>query len=278
MSHHFDSEAARSDPRIDLCDLYAFLGGSEGTVAIVLTVHPHAPGGDSATFRPDAAYDIHVQAAPGGPGQSAAARWRATFGEPDALGGQDVTLEASRGQAGAPHAAGVVLAQGRTGESIEAGPDGRFWAGPAADPFFFSTAYGPFSRAAYEDGILDPGLLADPSAGSFFGDSNVLAIALELPIAALGVADGPLWLWSTTSVAHGDRFEPVQRHAIPVVQLLFNRLRRSATPTTGSGPDADADTYGPASPARSPPWHAPPGTPIPKDTGSVSARRCCRTS
>jgi hypothetical protein len=41
VSHHFDSAADRADGRINLCDLYAFLG-PPGTSALILTVNPDA--------------------------------------------------------------------------------------------------------------------------------------------------------------------------------------------------------------------------------------------
>jgi hypothetical protein len=32
MSHHFDTDQAKADPRLNICDLYVFKGGGERTV------------------------------------------------------------------------------------------------------------------------------------------------------------------------------------------------------------------------------------------------------
>jgi len=55
MSHHVDTQTAREDPRINICDLYLFRG-HPGTVAMAMTVNPDACLSALDTFREDALY------------------------------------------------------------------------------------------------------------------------------------------------------------------------------------------------------------------------------
>src|ERR1700743_3179129 len=54
MSHHFDTETARQDPRLNICDFYLFRV-RPGFTAMVMAVNPVATT-DNATFHEEGLY------------------------------------------------------------------------------------------------------------------------------------------------------------------------------------------------------------------------------
>src|ERR1700754_640111 len=59
MSHHFDTTQAKSDPRLNICDLYIFKGHSDSTV-LVQTCCADAGISSPDTFHPEGIYAFRV--------------------------------------------------------------------------------------------------------------------------------------------------------------------------------------------------------------------------
>ena len=79
--------------------------------------------------------------------------YRLTFDERDAAGKQRFVLRCIRGaEAVDPNAAGTLLAQGTTGESVTTAGGVRIWAGKAGDPFWIEPDVLHAVGHAFQDG------------------------------------------------------------------------------------------------------------------------------
>jgi hypothetical protein len=125
MSHHLDSPIARQDIRLDITDLYVFRGQT-GTVFAINVCHSifgpiPAPG-----YHPEGMYDFKIDL--NGDALEDLA-YRFTFSERDAQGKQKYTVRRLTGaDAADPQAAGTVVAQGTTDESVTTPSGLRVWA------------------------------------------------------------------------------------------------------------------------------------------------------
>jgi len=124
MSHHLDSPIARQDIRLDITDLYVFRG-EIGTVFAINVCHSifgpiPAPG-----YHPEGMYEFKVDLNGDAVKEIT---YRLTFDERDKLGKQRYVLRCIRGaEAANPDAAGTVLAQGTTGETVATAAGMRVW-------------------------------------------------------------------------------------------------------------------------------------------------------
>lgn len=193
MGHHFDSPEARADSRINISDNYLFHSPTDPSrVIAVMCVSPLA-GLPSPyhgkpqwqTFRPTSAYELRfdtdgdlvpdkvlrfVFSGEDSP-QSFVAYW---------LEGADLGDERARG---------TPVAEGRVESTVPLSVPGvgRVWIGVAGDPFWLD--------AVAAKVFLDAALAGTPAPVESFSNSqvttgatNVLAIVVELPIAALGTS------------------------------------------------------------------------------------------
>jgi len=194
MSHHFsgpDFSCPHGDPRLDLCDLYAFRSPEDATKSVfIVNAHPsftmNPPGPTpSVPFATDAIYELKIDTN----GDSVAdIAYRFRFFEA-AGGGRTATVRRAAGAA----AAGI----GDTGEivlkdaPVSTGPEAkiseaggyRFFAGWRSDPFFIDA-----------QGVLDGFRF---TGSDLTGDKDVCGIVLEVPNAALGAAGG-IGIWMRT--------------------------------------------------------------------------------
>ena len=114
MSHHLDSPIARQDVRLDITDLYVFRGQA-GTVFTINVCHslgkPTIPG-----YHPEGMYEFKVDLNGDAVEEIT---YRLTFDERDQHGQQRYTVRRIRGaEAVDPNAAGAVIAQGKTDETV----------------------------------------------------------------------------------------------------------------------------------------------------------------
>ncbi|MFI6509308.1 DUF4331 family protein [Streptosporangium sp. NPDC050855] len=221
MSHHLDSEQARQDGRLDITDHYVFRGET-GTV-FVLDVNSSLSGsGTRPGFHPEARYEfkIHLDG-------SAAEEltYRVAFGEPAPSGEQGLTLHVLTGHgARDDRAAGELLAEGRTGETVS-GPDGlRLWAGRALDPFYVDLAQVRAVNLAVRNGarVETPGWEPGAAKNSFSG-STVHSIVLEVADRdpRLGT-DRRIGVWATTKLAtDAGGWWQVNREGRPMMWPIF---------------------------------------------------------
>jgi len=198
MSHHYsgpDFSFPNGDPRLDLCELFAFPKPGDASKSIVIMdVHPSAgvnPPGATITeaFAPGALYEIKIDT--NGDTQADVA-YRIQFSA-QANGGATATLRRVEGaeasetsNAGKVVIEGAPVSYGRDAQVAEAG-DYRFFAGWRSDPFFFD-AGGALNNFQF-------------TGDDFFADKDVCSIALELPNSELGFSgSGRLGLWHRTLI------------------------------------------------------------------------------
>src|SRR5438552_6650414 len=197
MSHHYsgpDFSFPNGDPRLDLCELFAFPKPGDASKSIVIMdVHPSAgvnPPGPTTTeaFAPEAIYEIKIDT--NGDARADIA-YRIRF-SPSADGNGTLTATVRRvmgadaagtGDGGEVVIEGAPVSLGREPVVTEAG-DYRFFAGWRSDPFFFD-AGGALNNFQF-------------TGDDFFADKNVCSIVLELPNAALG--NKAVGLWARTLV------------------------------------------------------------------------------
>ncbi|WP_017596554.1 DUF4331 family protein [Nocardiopsis potens] len=215
MSHHLDSPEARQDPRLDISDVYLFRG-SAGTV-FVMNVNPLSGGGG---FHHEGMYEFKVDT----DGDAVEdTTFRLVFGEADADGRQPVELRRLDGADAADRdAPGVLLGAGRTEEEIAAGQGIRLWAGAAADPFYIEGSVVTAVVTAIAQGTRLDLSGFDPAApANLFAGTDVSAIVLEVPDAALGADEIGFWGVSVLATDAGG-WRQINRCAQPLVNTLFN--------------------------------------------------------
>lgn len=196
MSHHYsgpDFGFPHGDPRVDLCDLFAFpKPGDPGKSILIMDVHPsfgvNPPGPTSTVpFAPEAIYELKIDT-DGDLIPNIAYRFRFS---PLESGAQTATVRrvegaeaTGMGDGGEIIIEGAPVSTGQEAQVTEAG-DYRFFAGWRSDPFFFDV-----------QGLLNNFQF---TGSDFFADKDVGSIALEMPNAALGPGAG-VGLWHRTLV------------------------------------------------------------------------------
>ena len=115
MSHHLDSPIARQDVRLDITDLYCFRGET-GTVFMINVCHSIAGDIPVPGYHPEGMYEFKIDL----DGDAVEdLTYRIIFDERDAAGKQRFVLRRIAGpEAADPRAAGMVIAQGSTNETI----------------------------------------------------------------------------------------------------------------------------------------------------------------
>src|SRR6202789_686673 len=183
MSHHLDSPIARQDIRLDITDLYVFRGQT-GTVFAINVCHSifgpiPAPG-----YHPEGMYDFKIDL--NGDALEDPA-YRFTFSERDAQGKPKYTVRRLTGaDAADPQAAGTVVAQGTTDESVTTPSGLRVWAGKAGDPFWIEPDVLHAVGHAFQDGKTVDLAGWDPAkAKNLFAGHTVYSMVLEIPDAEL---------------------------------------------------------------------------------------------
>ncbi|GII33807.1 DUF4331 family protein [Planotetraspora mira] len=226
MSHHLDSPIARQDPRLDITDLYVFRG-ERGTVFV--TNHSHSLAGDDIPrgLHPEGTYEFKIDAN----GDAVEdLTYRFTFGERDGQGTQTYQVRRLAGPE-APEAftAGTLIAQGRTGETVELDGGGRVWVGEAGDPFWIEPdVLHAVGRAFQEGTTIDLSGWNPEKAKNAFAGHTVYSIVLEIADEELLPVAGPdraLGVWGLASLATdaGGR-RPINRAGLPMIHPLFTQL------------------------------------------------------
>jgi hypothetical protein len=225
---HRDGPAATGSAPLDITDLYAFrspTANDDLVVALGVNGLTTPDQNANAKFITTGSYMIHVD----NNGDLADdATVKVTF---DNSSPQKFTI------AGLPAAVtGTVTAPGATPNITTVGGIKAF-AGLRDDPFFFDlTAYKKFVASPY---VPAAGLraAADGAPADAFAGTNVLYIALELPITALTgqptSATGTIKAWASTS----DGTNQIDRIGIPALNTVFSHS------------DAAKDTYNKGNPS-----------------------------
>ncbi len=227
---HLDAPTAKSDPRIDITDIYAF--ASAGGTSLVLNVNPLTSPADTAgaRFNPDALYQFNVDT---NLDAKADVAYRLRFSKPYTANGSTVQSyqlkRATKTQVGRNQFSGEVVATGKTTPygkspkvaSIRGG--GKVFVGPRDDPFFFDLPGFVQFKTQLLGGSTDLGVLLGGFTGSdTFAGTNISSIVIELPNARLGGTDKTVGVWATTSKRSNGKYTQVERMGRPAINTVFN--------------------------------------------------------
>ena len=240
MSHHLDSPIARQDVRLDITDLYVFRGQA-GTVFTINVCHslgkPTIPG-----YHPEGMYEFKVDVNGDAVEEIT---YRLTFDERDQHGQQRYTVRRIRGaEAVDPHAAGTVIAQGKTDETVTTPSGVRAWAGKAGDPFWIEPDVLHAVGHAFQDGTTVN--LADwdaSKAKNLFAGQTVYSIVLELPDSELlaGIGDQRrIGVWAVATLAtDAGGWRSINRIGLPMLPPLFAQYNEDLGNRLNAGRPAD---------------------------------------
>lgn len=219
MSHHFDTTTALEDPRINVCDFYLFRG-RPGFVTMALTVNPNAGVKAPETFHEEGLYAFRFDL--DGDNREEVT-FKVRFGEAghDPGGAHVQTYEIVRaaGEDAAQGAGGEVIASGRTGR-VETGASGvRSFAGLAPELFAANRGGLQKFRAELAEGRFDHDAFLDGS--NYFGNRNVTAIVLEVPVDLVSEDGAAVHAWATASLyGHAPEVQ-VSRWGLPLMTHIY---------------------------------------------------------
>jgi hypothetical protein len=240
MSHHLDSPIARQDVRLDITDLYSFRGET-GTVFMINVCHSIAGDIPVPGYHPEGMYEFKIDLN----GDAVEdLTYRFIFDERDAAGRQRIVLRRIAGpEAADPRAAGTVIAQGSTNETINTASGLRIWAGKAGDPFWIEPDVLHAVGHAFQDGTIvdlsgwDPG-----KARNLFAGHSVYSIVLEVADSDLLPAghSGRIGVWAVASLAtDAGGWRSINRVGLPMIHPLFTQYNEDLGNQLNSGRPAD---------------------------------------
>ena len=223
MSHHFDTAAAREDPRLNLLDFYLFRG-QPGATVMAMTVIPNAGAKAPDTFHNEGLYafrfdvndDAHEEVT-----------FKIRFGEvghaeDEVADGRHVqTLEVRRatGEDAVEGTQGEVIASGMTGRNVAGDAGVRIFAGLAPDLFAANKAGIDVYRAALAEGKFAPELFHD--GADYFQNRNVMAIVMEVATQSIGDLAARVRGWVTVSLCGHAPEVQVSRWGLPLMTHAF---------------------------------------------------------
>ncbi len=220
MSHHLDTPLARQSGQLFIDDLFVFPG--DHSTVFIMDVNSTVTGPDvQPGFHPEARYEfkVHFDEA-----DFETLTWRVSFGERDAAGRQAVQLRALTGEdAREDSAAGVLAAEGRTGEPVSR-DDVRMWAGRIGDPFYVDLDELNVINAAVKNGTAPDlsGWRAGKPRNSFAGttvESIVVEVSHQHPLLHAGARTG---VWCATKLAtDAGGWRQINRAGHPMMWPIF---------------------------------------------------------
>jgi len=248
MSNHLDSPIARQDIRLDITDLYVFRGQT-GTVFVINVCHSIFGAIPVPGYHPEGMYEFKIDTNGDAVEEIT---YRLTFKERDANGKQQYSLRCVKGPGATdPHAPGVVILEGTTGETVTSSAGVRVWADKAGDPFWIEPDVLHAVGHAFQDGTTVNLSGWDPArAKNLFAGHTVYAIVLEVPDAELLAASGNrrvgVWAVSTLATDAGG-WRSINRVGLPMIHPLFTQFNEDLGNRLNAGrPLDDVATYGEA--------------------------------
>lgn len=238
MSHHLDSPLARQDPRLNITDQYVF--DVDGATVLAMNVRTSLAGADGpAGFHPEGRYEFAIH---DGDADRESLTFRFSFEPEDADGNQVFRVTRLDGDdAGRDDAAGRVVAEGRTGETVDLADGFRIWAGRAAEPFYLDLRLLGAIDQVVQHGQDAPitGYRAADAENTFAG-ATVASIVLQIPHTDPFVApDRDVRVWSAAKLAtDAGGWRQINRAGLPMMWPIF----RDAESDVAS----EADTTHPA--------------------------------
>jgi hypothetical protein len=241
MSHHLDSPIAREDVRLDITDLYVFRG-ERGTVFAINVCHSIAGDIPTPGYHPEGMYEFKIDL----DGDAVEdLTYRVTFDERDPDGRQRFVLRSVRGaEAVDPFAAGVVVAEGVTGDAVATPAGVRIWAGKAGDPFWIEPDVLHAVGHAFQDGTVVDLTGWDPAlARNLFAGHSVYSIVMEVPDRELIARAGGsrrIGVWALSSLAtDAGGWRSINRVGLPMIQPLFTQFNEDLGNRLNEGRPAD---------------------------------------
>jgi hypothetical protein len=247
MSHHLDSPIALQDIRLDITDLYVFRGET-GTVFLINVCHSIFGEIPSPGYHPEGMYEFKVDLN----GDAVEdITYRLTFAERNSSGQQQFIVRRITGpDATNPHAAGVVVAQGVTGQEVRTASGLRCWAGKAGDPFWIEPDVLHAVGHAFQDGTLVHLDSWSPAkAKNLFAGHTVYSIVVEVPDGDLvsdRTSNHRIGVWAVSSLAtDAGGWRSVNRVGLPMLPPLFAQYDENLGNRLNAGrPVDDFATYG----------------------------------
>lgn len=247
MSHHLDSPIARQDIRLDITDLYVFRGET-GTVFAINVCHSIFGPIPVPGYHPEGMYEFKVDL---NGDAIEEVTYRLTFKERDKDGKQHYIVRCIKGAAAAdPHADGVVVAEGITGEAVTTKSGLRAWAGKAGDPFWIEPDVLHAVGHAFQDGKVVDLTGWDPNhAKNLFAGHTVYSIVLEVPDQELldgRVDKRRIGVWAVSTLAtDAGGWRSINRVGLPMMHPLFTQYNEDLGNRLNAGiPTEDFATFG----------------------------------
>jgi hypothetical protein len=241
MSHHLDSPIARQDIRLDITDLYVFRGQT-GTVFNINVCHSIFGPIPVPGYHPEGMYEFKIDV---NGDAIEEITYRLTFDERDSNEKQRYVVRRITGpEAVDPHAAGVVVAQGTTGDTVTTSDGLRVWADKAGDPFWIEPDVLHAVGHAFHDGTTVDLSGWDPAqAKNLFAGHTVYSIVLEVPDQQLLSVSGGnrrigVWAVSTLATDAGG-WRSINRVALPMLPPLFAQYNEDLGNRLNAGQPAD---------------------------------------
>src|SRR5215471_11783771 len=127
-----------------------------------------------------------------------------------------------------PDAAGTVVAQGTTGETVSTASGLRLWAGKAGDPFWIEPDVLHAVGHAFQDGTSINLAGWDPShARNLFAGHTAYAMVLEVPDSVLLAGaknDRRIGVWAVSTLAtDAGGWRSINRVGLPMIHPLFTQ-------------------------------------------------------
>jgi hypothetical protein len=205
MSHHFDTQVAKDDSRLNILDMYLFAGAAPDTTAMILTTNPDAGIFAPLTLHPEGIYAFRFDIS-GDATEDVVFKF--VFEEPHHVGGnpaehaQRFRVVSATGDE-IPGARGQMLAEG-IGRAAE------LW---AADAFgFFTFVNSLFTERRYAADAFKHG-------NNLFQGRNNMATVLEIPNSLLQARR--VHAWATASLCGHAPEVQVYRWGVPLLTHLY---------------------------------------------------------
>ena len=220
MSHHFDTQVAKDDSRLNILDMYLFAGAGPDTTTMILTTNPDAGIFAPLTLHPEGIYAFRFDIS-GDATEDVVFKF--LFEEPHHVGGnpadhaQRFRVVSATGDE-IPGARGQMLAEGivgrpvRTADGVQAyvGRAAELW---AADAFgFFTFVNSLFADRRYATDAFKHG-------SNLFQGRNNMATVLEIPNSLLQARR--VHAWATVSLCGHAPEVQVYRWGIPLLTHLY---------------------------------------------------------
>jgi hypothetical protein len=247
MSHHFDSELAKKDPRLNLTDVYLF-DGPPGRTVMAMTANPGAGVSAPDYFHDESLYSFRFRLAGALTDELV---FKFSFSLATHAPGNDhrhiQTFKLMRAMGDQiPGDGGDLIAHGSSGEVQTAADNIKVFVGTVPDmwaadaPGFFN-----FKRAFHGENRFAPEMFAARKSSAH---RNVTAIVLEMATDMIAPEGTKVQIWANISLFGHAPETQVSRYGLPLFTHLFLRTSQGDMDVNAYHqltPDHDVERFGP---------------------------------